>query len=156
MRIGTMRLWIEATIVAGTFDLLSAFLFSGLKGVGPIQVLQFVASGPFGDRARDDPDFALAGLATHYVLMAVMAAVFLLAAERLRFVARQPILWGLAYGFAIWIVMYWIVRPLRWPAMPLPTAGGPVAIAQQLFSHLLLTGLPIGFIVGRGLSARRG
>ena len=149
------RLWLEATIVAGTFDLLSAFLFSGIKGVGPIRVLQFVASGPFGDQALGDAAFALAGIATHYLLMAIMVGLFLFAAERLSSIARQPILWGLAYGFAIWIVMYWVVRPLRWPNLPLPTAGGPVAVAQQLFSHLILVGLPIGFIVGRGVHSGR-
>ena len=43
------RAIVTATAVSGTLDLLSAFLFSAVKGVGPIRVLQSVAAGPFGD-----------------------------------------------------------------------------------------------------------
>jgi hypothetical protein len=38
-----------ATGIAGTLDILSAFVFAGMAGMGPINVLQFVASGPLGD-----------------------------------------------------------------------------------------------------------
>ena len=39
--------------IAGTLDILSAFAFNGMKGVGPGQILRYVASGPFGDSMRD-------------------------------------------------------------------------------------------------------
>ena len=50
---------------------------------------------------------------------------------------------GLAYGVLLWLIMYWVVRPLRWPDMPLPhTLYG---IANALFSHCILVGIPIAW-----------
>jgi hypothetical protein len=60
---------------------------------------------------------------------------------------RHPIAAGLGYGLLLWIVMYWIVKPLRWPEAPLPhTLYG---IANALFSHCILVGLPIALIAPR-------
>ena len=53
------------------------------------------------------------------------------------------ILAGIGYGVLLWIVMYWIVMPLRFD-MPLPR--GITAVAQQLFAHCLLVGVPIAWI----------
>src|SRR3546814_19063969 len=66
-----------------------------------------------------------------------------------RFPARllHLIVSGLAYGVLLWIIMYWIVRPLRFPEIPLPhTLYG---IANQLFSHCILVGIPIALIAAR-------
>ena len=150
------RLWVEGTVVAGTLDLLSAFVFSGSKGIGPLRVLQSVASGPLGHRALEVPALAIAGLITHYAIMSVMVAVFLVAALRLPFLTRKPVAWGMVYGFGLWIVMYWIVLPLRFPTMPTPAARGAIAIVEELISHVILVGIAIGMIVGRGVAARRG
>ena len=60
---------------------------------------------------------------------------------------RRPVAAGLAYGVLLWLIMYWVVKPLRWPDAPLPhTAYG---IANALFSHCILVGLPIGLIAAR-------
>ena len=150
-----ISIWLTATTVAGTLDLLSAFVFGGTKGIWPLRVLQFVASGPFGDRAFDAPAFAVAGLITHYAIMACMVAVYMIAALRLPILTRRPLVSGMAYGFGLWIVMYWIVRPLRWPDAPLPSASGPIQIGEELISHVILVGIAIGLFVGRGLTRAR-
>ena len=41
-----------AAAVAGTLDILSAFVFAGMAGMTPGGVLTYVASGPFGDTVR--------------------------------------------------------------------------------------------------------
>ena len=148
-------IWLTATAAAGTLDLLSAFIFGGTKGIWPLRVLQFVASGPFGDRAFDAPAFAIAGLVTHYAIMACMVAAYLIAASRLPILTRRPLLSGMAYGFGLWIVMYWIVRPLRWPDAPLPSTSGAIQVGEELISHVILVGIAIGLIVGRGLTRAR-
>lgn len=143
-----------ATAVAGTLDLLGAFFFSYvLGGMTPVAVLQFVASGPLGDRALAHPAYALAGLVTHYGIMAVMVAVFVAAAAKLALLRERPVLMGALYGLALWFVMYWIVRPLRWESLPPPTK--PESIAHQLFCHLILVGIPIALIAARRLNPRR-
>lgn len=138
-----------ATLIAGTLDLLGAFFFAGRAGMAPVEVLHFVASGPFGDGALTGSGFALVGALVHYAIMTVMVSVFMLAAARLPLLNRQPILSGVAYGLGLWFVMYWIVRPLRWDHLPPPT--DPAAITGQLFCHLILVGIPIALVARRHL-----
>jgi hypothetical protein len=85
--------------------------------------------------------------------MACMAGAYMLIAERRPALRRHPVVAGLLYGLLLWAIMYWIVRPWRWPAMWLPAAYGALPIGRiawnignQLFSHCILVGLPIAFI----------
>lgn len=142
-----------ATLVAGTLDILSAFVFAGIAGTGPLSVLRFVASGPFGKGAlRGGVGWAATGLLIHFAIMACMVAAYFGAASRTPLLVRHPIPAGLCYGMLLWVLMYWIVMPLRWPGMPLPNTL--YAISNQLFSHCILVGLPIALIAARHLSAR--
>lgn len=138
-----------ATLAAGTLDLLSAFAFSAMVGATPGQVLGFVASGPFGDAMLTAPLGIPLGLLVHFTLMLAMVAAYFVVAPRVPALLRHPVVAGLLYGLVLWGIMYWIVRPLRWPAMPSATAGGVVGVAKQLFSHCILVGLPIALIAAR-------
>lgn len=141
-----------ATLVAGTLDILSAFVFAGIAGIGPVAVLNYVASGPFGDAALHGAGWAVVGLLTHYAIMACMVTAYMVAAVRLPVLGRRPIPSGVAYGFLLWVFMYWIVKPLRWPHAPLPhTLYG---ISNALFSHCILVGIPIALIAARWVAAR--
>jgi hypothetical protein len=140
---------IIATLLAGTLDLLSAFVFAGLAGMAPLGVLAFVASGPFSNAPTPTAGWAIVGVLVHFAIMACMVTAFMMAAPRLPILLRQPVIAGLLYGLLLWGIMYWIVRPLRWPEMPMPhTAKG---ISEQLFSHCILVGLPIAWIARRML-----
>lgn len=136
-----------ATLIAGTLDILSAFVFAGLAGMTPVGVLLYVASGPFGEAPTASPGWAAIGLFIHFAIMACMAATYMLVAPRIPVLLRHPIPAGLAYGLLLWGIMYWIVKPLRWPDAPLPHTL--YAIANQLFSHCLLVGLPIALVAAR-------
>lgn len=147
------RAIVTGTAVSGSLDLLSAFAFSAVKGVGPLRVLQGVAAGPFGDPMlqRASMPIALAGLIVHYALMTVMVTVFTLAAVFLPALRRRPLLWGTLYGLGLYLVMYWIVLPLRWPDL-FPRTGA-WDVGNALFSHLVCVGLPMGWVVDRALRA---
>lgn len=145
----TTRAIIGGTAISGTLDILSAFAFSAMSGVGPAIVLRYVASGPFGDAMRKGgTGAALAGLATHYVLMAIMVTVFTVAMRRIDWLRRHPLIGGMVYGFGIYLVMYWIVTPARFGIYPKTTAW---AIGNALFSHLICVGLSMGYVVSRAL-----
>jgi hypothetical protein len=137
-----------AALIAGTLDILSAFVFAGIAGMGPEGVLQYVASGPFGDAIRGGgPGWAAAGLLVHFTIMACMATAYFLVAPRIPALIRNPIPAGLLYGLLLWGIMYWVVKPLRWPDAPLPhTLWG---ISNALFSHCILVGIPITWIASR-------
>jgi hypothetical protein len=136
-----------ATLIAGTLDIISAFVFSAMAGVSALAVLKFVASGPFGEAPTESLGWGLVGLAVHFAIMACMAAAYMLVAPRFEILLRHPIIAGLLYGVLLWIIMYWIVRPLRFPELPLPhTLKG---ISQALFSHCILVGIPIAWVASR-------
>jgi uncharacterized membrane protein YagU involved in acid resistance len=82
----------------------------------------------------------------HFALMAIMAAVFVLAARRFPDLLRSPLKWGVIYGLTTYVAMNWIVVPLRFDA-PLPPK--PMAIATQLFAHVVLVGIPFALITAR-------
>ena len=138
-----------ATLVAGTLDILSAFVWSGAV----VPVLQTIASGPLGDEIAQGPAGAPLGLLVHFAIMAVMAAVYVLAASRVPALNRYWWIAGPLYGVVLWIVMYWIVMPMRWESYATPSEALP--ILKQLISHCLLTGLPIAWITARSRPAIR-
>jgi hypothetical protein len=150
---GILRPIALATSIAGTLDIFSAFVFAHFAGMGPGRVLRFVASGPFGDVARGGgTGWALAGLAVHFAIMACMVAAYMIVAPRFPALLRHPIAAGIAYGIVLWLVMYWVVRPLRWPDMPLPHSL--YGIANALFAHCILVGIPIAMVATRYLGRR--
>lgn len=133
-----------ATAVAGTLDIIGALILSALGGTGPVRTLQSVASGPMGKAATESSSYAVAGLVVHFAIMAVMVTVFMLAASRIEWLRRNPIASGTAYGVGLWVFMYWVVLPMRWPTAFPPT--DMVQIVGQLFCHIALVGIPIAFI----------
>jgi len=138
-----------AWAAAGTLDILSAFVFGWIKGVGPGQILRYVASGPFGDSMRDG-QFAAAviGLGVHYALMALMVSLFFIIASRVEIVRRHWPVSGPLYGIAIYLVMYWIVVPARFGTTPKTDLW---SVGNALFSHIVCVGLPIAYIAARSI-----
>jgi hypothetical protein len=136
----------KATLVAGTLDILFATLLSIVRDRAPADMLRFVASGPFPQATEWGAVGAWIGLATHFALMAVMAAIFVAAARHRPALTASPIKWGLIYGLVTRVVMNLVVVPLRFPAAWPPK---PLGIATQVFAHLVLVGIPIALIAAR-------
>jgi hypothetical protein len=136
-----------ATAIAGTLDIGLAAVQTAAAGKPVGNMLRGLASGPFPGAEGWGAAGALAGLCVHYAIMAVMAAVFLIARERIALVRRHTIPSALAYGVILWLVMYGLVLPLRF-GMPFPSPK-PKAIAFQLFAHVILVGLTFGLVAKR-------
>ena len=151
----TQQTIIKGTLIAGTLDILSALVFSAIPGgdtsnfaekFDPAKVLRGVAMGPFGDgMATGGAGAAAVGLLTHYTLMVVMVTIFVLAAKRIDFLTRQPIVSGVVYGLIIYLFMYWVVLVNRFPGAEV-RLGTPWGVGNALFSHLLLVGIPIALV----------
>ncbi|WP_342250097.1 hypothetical protein [Sphingomonas sp. OTU376] len=136
-----------ATLVAGTLDIAAAALLAIQAGRTPDKMLRGVASGPFPDAVHWGLGGAALGLLVHFAIMAVMAAVYILAADRLPVLKAQRLLAGILYGIATWAVMNLVVLPLRWPTV-FPHLDLQ-SVATQLFCHIVLVGLPIALIAAR-------
>ena len=141
-----------ATLVCGTLDILFAIILTLLRGREPAAMLRFVASGPFPAATEWGAAGSLLGLAVHYVLIAIMVAVFVIAARGRAHLVDMPVRAALAYGVATYVVMNLIVVPLRFPAAWPPSS---LSIATQSFAHIVLVGLPLAFITRRCLRGGR-
>lgn len=138
-----------AWLVAGTLDIGDAAVWSLIKGGSPLDMLRYVASGPFGDGANQGgAGMALAGLGVHFAIMLAMVATYVFAARRLPVLVRRPWIFGPLYGLALYGVMFLIVRPLRfgtWPNL------APDSLTNQLVAHIVFVGLSIGLITAHFL-----
>jgi hypothetical protein len=144
----TGRTILRATLVAGTLDILSALLYAALEGRQPAVILIGIASAVWPDARHGSIALGMAaGLALHFAIMLAMAAAFVLASRKLALLGRQPLIAGPIYGVLLWALMNLVVLPLRWPALfPHIT---PLALTEQLFSHIALVGLPIAWFASR-------
>ena len=137
-----------ATLICGTLDILFAVILTLSRGRDPAAMLRFVASGPFADATNWGAAGSLLGLAVHFTLMAIMVAWFMVAARNVPPLTDKPWLAGIIYGLITYAVMNLIIVPLRFPAAWPPK---PMAIATQLFAHIVLVGLPTAYIGRRYL-----
>jgi len=147
---GLGRRILVATAIAGTLDIGMAATETALHGKPVGKMLRGLASGAVPPAVDWGATGALLGLAVHYAIMAVMAAVFMLLHARNHRLRAHSLVAGALYGLGLFLFMYGLVLPIRFGA-PLPS--DPIAIAKGLFAHMILVGLTFG-VVARSGSAR--
>jgi len=115
-------------------------------------MLRFVASGPFGDAAKEwGAGGAILGLVVHFTLMAIMATIFVSIVRARPQLLDMPWRTALAFGVVTYFAMNWVVVPLRF-GTPLPPKT--LSIVTQGFAHLVLVAIPFVFITARTLRPR--
>ena len=144
----TARLVLLAGVAGATCDIVYAILYYGWKGIPAERILQTVASGLLGKSAYDGgwPVAAL-GLACHYAIVIVAAALFYAIARRWAWPREEPITAGLVYGLGIYGFMNFVVLPLS--AFPYPLRFPLLTTATGLLVHMIGVGLPISLITWR-------
>lgn len=153
---GALRSILSAGLVAGCLDGLDAAVFIALiSGVPAIRVFQFIASGALGVAAFHQGLWSAAlGVVFHFFIATAAAAVFYLLSRWIPMLLRKPLLWGPIYGCGVFIFMHYVVVPLSAAPKQLPLR--PAALANLLFSHIFLVGIPIAWIISRDRNAARG
>jgi hypothetical protein len=142
---------VRAGLLSGTLDIADALVFYGLRGVSPKAILQSIASGLLGRAAfQGGLSRATLGMLLHFFIAFTASTVFYFAARQFVFLRRHPVIWGLLYGAAIYLVMNWIVLPLSDVPKPRPISP-PIALINGVLAVVLLVGLPISLIVNRSL-----
>ena len=121
----------------------------------PVSIFQFIASGLLGPAAfAGGYTTALLGLLIHFVISFVVAGVFILAASKLAFLRRTPILFlcALVYGAAVNMFMSALVLPFSAaPKMQVTT----LLIVHGLVADALVIGLPLAIAVWRNARASK-
>ena len=142
------RLVVLAGAVGATCDIVYAILYYGWRGIPAERILQTVASGLLGKAAFEggEPVAAL-GLACHYAIVIVAAALFYAVARRWAWLRDEPISAGLVYGIAIYAVMNFVVLPLS--AYPFTMTFPLLRTATGLLVHMVGVGLPISLVTRR-------
>jgi len=148
---GARRPWIfvlAGGLVAGTLDIVYAWLFWALKrGVPAQRILQSVAAGLLGEASVEDGRATAAlGLALHYLIAVSMSVAYYLAARRLPLLWQRPFLCGAVYGLFLYAVMNYVVVPLSAAG---PGSKDPLWVTLSVAVHALLIGIPIALAVRR-------
>ena len=140
-------------VIGGMFIFISQIIHQGIvvtliQKTPFILIWQYIASGLLGDAAfAGGMATAWLGVFFHLIISFVIAAVFILAADRIPLLRRHVIAGSLLYGFGVFIVMNMIVAPLS-AAPPLPAPTLPWLI-EAILEHVLIVGLALGIIVQR-------
>ena len=137
---GAARAIVWGGLLAGVGDIMFAFVV--WRSVGPVRVLQSVASGLLGTAAREGGlATAALGAVLHFTIAFIWATVFWLASRRLKVLVRHPVVCGLLYGAAVYVFMYFVVLPLSAIRANLPHDASSILLNAA--GHMLLVGLPI-------------
>lgn len=137
------RAVLYATLVVGLLDATDGVVFFGLHGQSPTKVLQYIGSGVLGTQSfADGLASAGLGLILHFAISLVVAAIYILASQRIPFLRTQWVLSGLLFGAAVWAVMNLVFLPLT------PVASQPLSTAvwiNGVVGHAAFVGLPSAF-----------
>lgn len=102
-----------AGLLCGIFDILAAFVVYGSFGLKPIPLLQGIARGVIGARARDGGlATAFLGLACHFVIAYGAATVYVAASRFVPLLIEHAVPCGILYGIAVYFFMQDVVLPL--------------------------------------------
>lgn len=142
------KLVLAGGVVAGTFDIVYACTFWGLKRDVPAQrILQSVAAGLLGKASFDGGmETAALGLGLHYLIAISMSVVYYLVARRLPLLWQRPLLSGGAYGLLLYVIMNYVVLPLSAAG---PGSQDPLWIGLSVAVHVFLIGIPVALFARR-------
>ena len=149
-----LRAILMGGLTAGAIDITYAFITWGLLGMSPIQIGQSVASGLLGREAAVSGGVAtgMLGLLLHFLMTALMAAVYYVAATKIPLLVKRAVICGLGYGLALYGVMNYVVVPLSaighrgHPSLPV--------FLTSIIVHMFGVGLPIALFTRRALLHR--
>ncbi|HEU4510936.1 MAG TPA: hypothetical protein VFR78_22080 [Pyrinomonadaceae bacterium] len=135
-------------LIAGTLDLVAACVSAWLRSsVTPIQVAQFIASGVLGRASfTGGARTAALGVALHFLIATVAAAVFYFASRKFLGLVERPVTYGLLYGVVVHLFMTQVIVPLSSVRQqPVTFSGFMIGVLIIMFC----VGLPIALIVRR-------
>ncbi|MBA3677188.1 MAG: hypothetical protein H0W74_07265 [Sphingosinicella sp.] len=140
-------------LAAGALDISYAVLMTLSAGRDPAAMLRAISGGLFGLEAfQGGALMSVAGLALHFAMTLMMAAIFAAAIRAgLRSLRDYPLLSGPLYGAGVYLVMQQVVLPLS--RLPLPDPRAPINFLD-LAVHMFLVGLPIA-LAAHALAPKR-
>ena len=135
-------------LIAGTLDILSAFLTLSTPTFTPMRILQGIASGLLGRSSFSGGwKTAALGLVCHFAIAFGVAAVYYAVSRKMRVLVQRPVICGLLYGIPVYLFTNFVVIPLSKIGMrPIGSLSG---VALGLGILMVIVGLPIGLATRR-------
>jgi len=134
-------------LVAGVLDAVNGVVAFGLKGLNPIQVLQYIASGILGPSSFNGGlGTAALGTVLHFFIAFVAAAAYVLASTWILVLKSKAVLFGLVFGAAVYFFMNYLVLPLSAVAH---SPFSPGLFLNGVIGHAIFVGLPIALYARR-------
>jgi uncharacterized membrane protein YagU involved in acid resistance len=148
VRLSAGKAILYGTLVVGILDGLDAIIFFWLRsGATPVRIFQGIASGVLGRTAsvQGGVATALLGVLLHFVIAFGVVTTFYLVSRRARILTRHPVVSGILYGLAVYVVMNYVVIPMS--AIGPRTAAIPLAVhVNGLLIHAFGVGLPSALV----------
>jgi hypothetical protein len=144
---------LRGILLGGFFAGLADFIYPTVKtvmaGGSWMQPWKGVASGLFGKVAHEGGiGMVVIGIALHFFICFVAAALLYFIASRVKWLPRQWIGLGVLYGIAFLAVMNYVI-------LPLSAIGRGIYPLENIhvtaFVHILLVGWPTAFFISRAL-----
>jgi hypothetical protein len=144
---------LSATLIAGSLDIIAAFISSYARGTHPIKVLYFIASGVFSKDIAYNNGVGMAalGLSFHYLIAFLFTLFLFFVYPSLKSFLKNKFLIGVLYGIFVWAVMNKIVVPLSNTPSFTPTTQSMIIGCSIL---IFCIGIPIAWIVDSFYSRR--
>jgi hypothetical protein len=131
-------------LVLGILDVLESIAFVLHAGGSATHVLQSIATGVLGpDAFKGGTRAALVGLAVHFAISFVVAAVYWIASRYFNVLSRHPWVCGLLYGCGVFLFMNFVALPLSAAVRPPRVLG---VFLHGMIKHAFLVGLPVALI----------
>ena len=134
----------------GVLDITAALVVYGFFGAKPIPLLQGIATGVLGPKARAGglPTAAL-GLFLHFVIAFGAATVYFVASRFISFLTKHAVTAGFLYGIAVYFFMQRVVIPLS------AARRSPLSLKMMIIGiviHMFCVGLPIALSIRKHAS----
>lgn len=134
--------------IGATLDIIYAIARSGGYGRTPLWVLQSVASGWMGsDAFASGISGGIIGLVSHYGILLVAAAIYLVASRSFPILRSRAFACGALFGVLVYLFMNFVVLPLS--AFPYDLSYPLPRLLEGFVSHAFLVGLPIALAIRR-------
>jgi hypothetical protein len=125
--------------MAATFDFFAAMLIYHGTASG---VAKAIARGWYGNAVKTMPPIVEPiGIASHYFILIVAAAIFVGASLRLPVLRRIAWIAGPLFGICIYVVMHFVVVPLS--AVHAVNNPKGLQFVEEFGGHMFVIGLPI-------------
>ena len=146
---GVIAAILAGGFMAATFDFFAAMLIYGGTASG---VAKAIARGWFGAAVKTMPPIVdVIGIASHYAILLIAAAIFVLTSLRFPVLRQRAWITGPLFGVCIYIVMHFVILPLS--ALHAMNNPKGLQFVEEFGGHMFVIGLPIALwaraLVGR-------